>query len=129
MKRRTILAALGGTASAWPLVTRAQQGVRRIGVLMNFAQDNPVGQARLTTFVQRLKELGWIDGGNVRLDLRWAGPSRPIIPRDGRALGEPARGRTNARPMVSVAYQRNRPAKSQRKIVHIGDLLDRFRGA
>jgi hypothetical protein len=51
----------------------AQQGerTRRIGVLMNFAPDDPNSQARLTAFLQRLQELGWTDGRNVRIDIRW----------------------------------------------------------
>ena len=71
--RREFITLLGG-AAAWPLAARAQQGprTRRIGVLMNFAENDPEGQARFATFVQRLKELGWIDGRNVHLDVRWA---------------------------------------------------------
>jgi putative ABC transport system substrate-binding protein len=74
MKRRTFIALLGG-AAAWPLAAWAQQGerVRRIGVLMNVAADDPEGQARLTAFVQGLQQLGWTDGRNVRIDYRWGG--------------------------------------------------------
>jgi len=46
--------------------------VRRIGVLMNMAQDDPESQARLAAFVQGLQQLGWTDGRNVRIDFRWA---------------------------------------------------------
>ncbi len=72
MKRRAFIALLG-EAVAWPLAARAQQSerVRRIGVLMNLAADDLEGQARLTEFLQRLQELGWIDGRNVRIDTRW----------------------------------------------------------
>jgi ABC-type uncharacterized transport system substrate-binding protein len=72
MERRAFIALLGG-AAAWPLAARAQQSdrVRRIGVLMNLAADDPEGQARLAAFLQRLQELGWIDGRNVRIDTRW----------------------------------------------------------
>jgi len=72
MKRREFIAPLGG-AAAWPLAARAQQGerMRRIGVLMPFAEDNPVGQARLAAFLQGLQQLGWADGRNVRIDTRW----------------------------------------------------------
>jgi ABC-type uncharacterized transport system substrate-binding protein len=71
--RRKFLATLGG-AAAWPLAARAQQGerVRRIGVLMNQAADDPEGQARLIAFVQALQQFGWTDGRNVRIDTRWA---------------------------------------------------------
>jgi ABC-type uncharacterized transport system substrate-binding protein len=73
MKRREFITLLGGAATAWPLAARAQQGerMRRIGVLMSLAADDPEGQARLTAFVQGLQELGWTDGRNVRIDYRW----------------------------------------------------------
>src|SRR5215475_9209736 len=71
--RRKFLATLGGAVAAWPLAARAQQGerVRRIGVLMNVAADGPEGQARLAAFVNGLRQLGWIEGRNVRIDRRW----------------------------------------------------------
>jgi ABC-type uncharacterized transport system substrate-binding protein len=67
-----VIAVLGGAVLAWPLVARAQQSgrMRRIGVLMPFAEDNPV-QARLAAFLQGLQQLGWADGRNVRIDTRW----------------------------------------------------------
>ena len=73
MRRRTFITLLGGTAVAWPLGARAQQPerMRRIGVLMPYAEDNPVGQARLTAFLEGLRQLGWADGRNVRIDTRW----------------------------------------------------------
>jgi putative ABC transport system substrate-binding protein len=71
--RRYCITLLGGAVAAWPLAARAQQGerMRRIGVLMTLAADDPEGQARLTAFVQGLQELGWTDGRNVRIDYRW----------------------------------------------------------
>ena len=74
MKRREFITLLGGAAAAWPLAARAQQGerLRRIGVLMNGAADDPEGQARLIAFVQALQQFGWTDGRNVRIDTRWA---------------------------------------------------------
>jgi putative ABC transport system substrate-binding protein len=73
MKRRNFIAFLGG-ATAWPLVARAQQGeqARRVGVLMGAAADDPEFRARIAVFLQRLQQLGWADGGNVRIDIRWA---------------------------------------------------------
>jgi putative ABC transport system substrate-binding protein len=46
--------------------------MRRIGVLMNFAENDPAAQARLTAFLQALQQLGWTNGGNVRIDIRWS---------------------------------------------------------
>ena len=72
MKRREFITLLGG-AAAWPLAARAQQPerMRRIGVLMTVAADDPEGQARIAAFLQGLQELGWTDGRNVRIDYRW----------------------------------------------------------
>ena len=71
--RREFITLLGGAAAAWPLAARAQQGerVRRIGVLMHLAADDPEGQARHATFVQGLQQSGWSAGRNVRIDTRW----------------------------------------------------------
>src|SRR5215470_16823299 len=71
--RRKFLAALGGTAVAWPLAVRAQQGdrMRRIGVLLSTREGDPQRRAQLAAFSQRLTELGWADGRNARLDVRW----------------------------------------------------------
>ena len=71
--RRKFLATLGGAAAAWPLAARAQQErMRRIGVLMNLAADDPEALGRITAFVQGLQQLGWTDGHNMRIDARWA---------------------------------------------------------
>jgi putative tryptophan/tyrosine transport system substrate-binding protein len=77
MRRREFITLLGGTAIAWPLVARAQQGgrMRRIGVLVPAAADDPVWQARVGAFLQALALLGWTIGRNVRIDTRWAGAS------------------------------------------------------
>ena len=74
IRRRDFITLLGG-AAAWPLATRAQQGdrVRRIGVLMPFYENDPVWKRRLSAFTQALADLGWADGRNVRMDIRWYG--------------------------------------------------------
>jgi putative ABC transport system substrate-binding protein len=73
MRRREFIAGLGG-AAGWPLVVRAQQGerMRRIGVLM-FSDENDTAKSYLPFFTQALADLGWTEGRNVRMDLRWAG--------------------------------------------------------
>src|SRR5258705_7657793 len=73
MRRREFIALVGGTATTWPLVARAQQTgrMRRIGVLMNFAADDPEGQARIAAFHQGLQERSWTLGRNARIDVRW----------------------------------------------------------
>ena len=78
MNKREFITLLGGAAAAWPLEVRAQQGerVRRIGVLMSTAVDDPQDPARLAAFAQGLQELGWTIGRNLRIDYRW-GASNP----------------------------------------------------
>ena len=74
MRRREFIAGLGN-AAAWSLAARAQQGerVRRIGVLMSFDENDPVVKASVSAFTQALADLGWTDGRNLRMDLRWGG--------------------------------------------------------
>jgi putative tryptophan/tyrosine transport system substrate-binding protein len=70
MNRREFITLLGG-ATAWPLVARAQaERMRRIGVLMRFAESDPEQRARTAAFLKRLQELGWTDGRNIRIDYR-----------------------------------------------------------
>jgi putative ABC transport system substrate-binding protein len=73
MRRREFITLLGGAAASWPLAARAQQPerMRRIGVLMNIAEDDSESQPRVTAFVQTLQQLGWTDGRNVRIETRW----------------------------------------------------------
>jgi putative ABC transport system substrate-binding protein len=77
MKRRDFITFVGGAAAtshaSWPLAARAQQagGTRRIGVLMGFAETDPDWQARVSGLRASLSELGWNDGRNLRLDVRW----------------------------------------------------------
>jgi putative ABC transport system substrate-binding protein len=74
MRRRNFITLLGGAAAAWPLAARAQQGerVRRIGVLSGGQRgDDPDAQAIIAAFLQGLQQLGWTDGRNVRIDIRW----------------------------------------------------------
>jgi len=81
IRRREFITLLGG-AAAWPLAARAQQGdrVRRIGVLMPRDENDPVGKLRHSAFTQALAELGWTDGRNVRMELRWHGDDNNRLP-------------------------------------------------
>ena len=74
MNRREFITLIGGGAAAWPLAARGQPGerVRRVGVLMYLAADDAEAQARLAAFAQTLKQLGWSEGRNLRIDTRWA---------------------------------------------------------
>jgi ABC-type uncharacterized transport system substrate-binding protein len=74
MRRREFITLIGGAAAAWPLAARAQQveRMRRIGVLWYLGADDAEGQARLAAFAHALKQLGWSEGGNLRIESRWA---------------------------------------------------------
>jgi putative ABC transport system substrate-binding protein len=76
MRRREFITLLGGMAAAWPLAARGQQRepTWRIGMLEGFAESNREGQERAAAFQEGLKQLGWIDGRNLRIDIRWAAP-------------------------------------------------------
>jgi putative ABC transport system substrate-binding protein len=90
MRRREFIAGLG-SAAAWPMVARAQQGerVQRIGVLTAADENDPVWKPRISAFTQALADLGWIEGRNVRMDLRWGG-------------GDPNRMRALAQELVGL---------------------------
>ena len=72
MKRREFITLLGG-AAAWPIAARAQQGerMRRIGAFLNISENDLETQRLLTAFRERLEQLGWADGRNLRIDYRW----------------------------------------------------------
>src|SRR5262245_31073938 len=84
MKRREFVTLLGGAAAAWPLAARAQQRLRRIGVLMAYAEDDPETKARIVGFRQGLEKRGWFEERNIHIDYRF-GPfsstnqARPIV--------------------------------------------------
>jgi putative ABC transport system substrate-binding protein len=91
MKRREFITLVGGAAAAWPLAAHAQQsdGMRRIGVFMGTANDAE-GQARVKALQQGLRDLGWIEGRNLRIDYRWTD-------------GDPALIRTYAAELVKLS--------------------------
>src|SRR5215472_10030028 len=75
IRRRDFITLLGGAAAALPLAARAQQGdrVRRIGVLIPYGENDPRVKTWVSAFTQALAGLGWTEGRNLRMDLRWAG--------------------------------------------------------
>jgi putative tryptophan/tyrosine transport system substrate-binding protein len=95
LRRRRFITLLGGAAASsltWPIAARAQQGerVRRIGVLLSFAADDPEVSARVEAFQRGLQQLGWIDGRNVRIDYRMT-------------AGDADRSRRHAAELVALA--------------------------
>jgi hypothetical protein len=74
MRRREFMSLLGGAAAGWPLAARAQQPgrMRRIGVLTPLPADNPDAKARHAVFLESLRQLGWSEGHNVRIEARWS---------------------------------------------------------
>jgi ABC-type uncharacterized transport system substrate-binding protein len=87
MTRRKFITLLGGAAAAWPLAARAQQGerVRRIGVLIASVENDPERQKDVKAFQDALQDLGWIDGRNIQIDIRWA-PERESMQRSAKDL-------------------------------------------
>jgi putative tryptophan/tyrosine transport system substrate-binding protein len=75
MRRREFITLIGGVAASWPLAARAQQRglLRRIGVLMSWDESDPAIKTFFSSFMQGLAKSGWTDGGNVRVEVRWAG--------------------------------------------------------
>ena len=81
MRRRNFIAGLASTTAAWPLAAHAQRAdqVRRVGVLMNYASTDSEGQVLLAEFTRHLAELGWAEGRNVRIDVRWGGSNVDLL--------------------------------------------------
>ena len=91
MRRREFIAVFGGAAATWPLAARAQQTerMRRVGLLLGYSEDDAEGQASVAALRQRLQELGWTEGRNIRIDTRWAG-------------ADPNKARTFAKELVGI---------------------------
>jgi putative ABC transport system substrate-binding protein len=91
MRRREFITLLGG-AAAWPQAAHAQQGarLRRLGVLIPYAESDAEAQSEIAAFRQTLEQLGWRDGGNLAIEYRWAG-------------GDPSRIRAYAKELVALA--------------------------
>lgn len=87
MRRREFITLLGG-AAGWPLAATGQQAerMRRVGILMGYAQSDPEGQARFAALLEALKALGWEDGRNLQIELRWASADVAQISRFAKEL-------------------------------------------
>ena len=94
MRRREFIVFVGGAAVTWPLsgITQQVERIRRIGMLMTIAADDPEAQARLATFRTHLEELGWSERRNVQIDSRFGGAMRT-------ASGNPRRNWSHSRRM------------------------------
>ena len=92
MKRREFITLLAGAAAAWPLAARGQQGerVRRIGMLLGFAESDPESPSRLSAFRHGLDRLGWKEGQNARIEYRWG-------------AGDPTRMRAHAKELIGIS--------------------------
>jgi putative ABC transport system substrate-binding protein len=92
VRRREFITLLGGAGIAWPLAARAQQSerMRRVGVLMAYAESDPEAQVRVVAFRQGLRELAWTEGRNVQMDYRYG-------------TGEPERARMFVTELLSLA--------------------------
>ena len=111
IKRRTFIAGLGSVA-AWPVVARAQQSMRRVGVLMGYEENDPDSKARLSGFTQGLSELGWTDGFNLQMDVRWAAANVDL-------MGMLAKQLVELRPEVILASTTPVTAAVQRETLTI----------
>jgi putative tryptophan/tyrosine transport system substrate-binding protein len=94
MRRREFITLLGGAAAAWPLAARAQQDarVRRVGLLINAVENDRVQEANLSVLRESLGKLGWTEGRNLRMDLRWS-------------AGDPDRLQAQAAELVGLAAE------------------------
>ena len=88
MRRREFITLLGSAAASWPLAARAQQTerVRRIGVLLAYAESDSEAQAMIAAFREGLQKLGWTEGRNVRIDYRWAAADTELMQRFAKDL-------------------------------------------
>ena len=113
IKRRQFIAGLG-SAAAWPVVLRAQQPerMRRVGVLMGYEENDPDSKARLSGFTQGLSELGWTDGFNLQMDVRWAAANVDL-------MGMLAKQLVELRPEVILASTTPVTAAVQRETLTI----------
>src|ERR1700680_845409 len=86
--RREVVTLLGGAVVAWPLAARGQQGerMRRLGVLMSYAESDTEGQARMAAFRGQFQKLGWTEGRTIQIDIRWQTPDPESLHRFAKEL-------------------------------------------
>jgi len=112
MRRREFVTLLGGAAIVWPLAARAQQPdrMRRIDVLMAYAESDPEGQALVAAFREGLQKLGWTESRNIRIDTRWAAADVELMQRFAREIVElrPDLILTQNTPTTAVMLQQTR---------------------
>jgi putative ABC transport system substrate-binding protein len=111
MRRREFIRLIGGSVAVWPLAAQAQQSgaIRRIGILMAYAENDPEAQDLIESFQRALQELGWKDGANLQIEYRWAAG-------DKQRMQELARDIVGSFPIQSAmdlsVVSRDRPATS-----------------
>jgi len=112
MRRREFITLLGGAAAAWPLAARAEQPerMRRVGVLMAFAETNLEAQAWIAAFLEELRKLGWIEGRNIRIDFRWAAADEEAMQRFAKELValQPELVLSSSTPITAALLQQTR---------------------
>jgi putative tryptophan/tyrosine transport system substrate-binding protein len=112
MKRRQFITLLGGAAAAWPLAARAQQGerMRRIGVLTSSAESDQEGQSSVAAFREGLRKLGWMEGRNSEIDIRWAAADVELMKRFAKELVtlQPDLILTSSTPATAAMLQQTR---------------------
>jgi putative ABC transport system substrate-binding protein len=112
MGRREFITLLGGTAATWPLAARAQQTerVRRIGVLMASAESDQEGQSSVAAFREELAKLGWVEGRNSQIEIRWAAADVEVMKRFAKELVtlQPDLILTSSTPATAAMLQQTR---------------------
>jgi len=127
VRRRAFITLLSGAAAAWPLAARAQQPerMRRIGVLMSFVASDPEAQPRITAFEKGMRDLGWVEGRNLRTEYRWApGDDANLLRSRAREVLDTAPDLilANSTPVIAALREQSRtvPAGSSAMKLHQG---------
>jgi putative ABC transport system substrate-binding protein len=119
MRRREFITLLGGTVAAWPLTARAQQGerIRRVAILLPAAAGDSAFETRVRAFLQGLQQLGWFNGRNLLIDMRWATANAGEIRRHAAELAALAPDviLAHATPTVGPLLQLTRPCRGQER--------------